>query len=273
MPWSTPTLREVRSLVRDAIHAIASRRRTPTCRTASCAFSPTARGRCVTSRCNMSIGWRCNCCPTRRRRSGSTVTEKSGWSMPTARPGESWRRWRTARSPFTGDRRDASCRSAHSVQSAPGAIAFETTDEIDPRFQRDADSRHGPGARSRHRRKPAGRHPSLDDANRSSASIRRPPWSRLDGGTDEETDEELRARVLRRIRQPPMGGDAYDYVAWALAVPGVTRAWCSPLEMGIGTVTVRFMMDDLRADNDGFPIADDIAVGRRLSRQRSARWR
>ena len=82
----------------------------------------------------------------------------------------------------------------------------------------------------------------------------------LDGGTDEETDEQLRDRVLRRIRQPPMGGDANDYVQWALAVPGVTRAWCSPLEMGMGTVTVRFMMDDLRADNGGFPTEDDCIM-------------
>ena len=80
----------------------------------------------------------------------------------------------------------------------------------------------------------------------------------LSGGTDDETDEALRDRVLRRIRQPPMGGAAYDYEAWALAVPGVTRAWCYPLEMGIGTVTVRFMMDDLRADNDGFPLQEDV---------------
>jgi uncharacterized phage protein gp47/JayE len=80
----------------------------------------------------------------------------------------------------------------------------------------------------------------------------------LSGGTDTETDEELRARVLRRIQQPPMGGAAYDYEAWALAVPGVTRAWAQS-EMGIGTVTLRFMMDDLRADNDGFPLPDDIA--------------
>jgi len=78
------------------------------------------------------------------------------------------------------------------------------------------------------------------------------------GGTDEETDDELRARILQRIRQPPMGGDADDFVNWALRVPGVTRAWCSPLEMGIGTVTVRFMMDDLRADNNGFPLPSDV---------------
>src|SRR6478736_4591283 len=80
----------------------------------------------------------------------------------------------------------------------------------------------------------------------------------MTGGADTETDDQLRARVLFRIQQPPMGGDANDYVAWALAVPGVTRAWCSPLEMGMGTVTVRFMMDELRASNGGFPLGEDI---------------
>jgi uncharacterized phage protein gp47/JayE len=86
----------------------------------------------------------------------------------------------------------------------------------------------------------------------------------LTGGTDQETDDELRLRVLDRIRQPPMGGDANDYVQWALSYPGVTRAWCSPLEMGMGTVSVRFMMDDLRATDDpmtnGFPFPDDVTA-------------
>lgn len=82
----------------------------------------------------------------------------------------------------------------------------------------------------------------------------------LEGGTDEETDDELRVRVLQRIRQPPMGGSADDYVKWMLDVPGVTRAWCSPLEMGIGTVSIRFMMDDLRAGDGGFPNSGDVAA-------------
>lgn len=81
----------------------------------------------------------------------------------------------------------------------------------------------------------------------------------IDGGMDAETDDELRARILFRIRQPPAGGDANDYVAWALAVSGVTRAWTST-EMGIGTVTVRFMMDDLRVGDGGFPNAGDIVT-------------
>jgi uncharacterized phage protein gp47/JayE len=90
----------------------------------------------------------------------------------------------------------------------------------------------------------------------------------LTGGTDTETDDELRARVLQRIRNPPMGGDLQDYVAWALAVPGVTRAWAQ-VEQGIGTVTVRFMMDDLRADNQGFPYSEDIvAVGAYIDKMR-----
>lgn len=80
----------------------------------------------------------------------------------------------------------------------------------------------------------------------------------MTGGTDTETDENLRIRVLQRIREPPQGGAAHDYVRWALAVPGCTRAWCTPLEMGIGTVTVRVLFDELRADNDGWPRAEDL---------------
>jgi uncharacterized phage protein gp47/JayE len=82
----------------------------------------------------------------------------------------------------------------------------------------------------------------------------------VDGGTDDENDDDLRIRVLERIRQPPMGGSQSDYVRWTKAVAGVTRAWCNPLEMGIGTVTVRFLMDELRASNDGWPNDQDIAT-------------
>lgn len=80
----------------------------------------------------------------------------------------------------------------------------------------------------------------------------------MTGGTDTENDDDLRTRVLQRIRQPPQGGAAHDYVRWALAVPGCTRAWCVPNEMGIGTVTVRVLFDVLRADNDGWPREEDL---------------
>lgn len=83
----------------------------------------------------------------------------------------------------------------------------------------------------------------------------------LDGGVDTETDDLLRERVLFRIQNPPMGGSASDYVRWATSIPGVTRAWALP-EMGPGTVTVRFMMDVLRAANRGIPNNEDVAMVR-----------
>lgn len=76
-------------------------------------------------------------------------------------------------------------------------------------------------------------------------------------GSDAEDDAALRARVLARIQQPPMGGAAHDYVAWALEVPGVTRAWCYPLELGVGTVVVRFVRDD---DANLIPDSGEVAT-------------
>jgi uncharacterized phage protein gp47/JayE len=91
----------------------------------------------------------------------------------------------------------------------------------------------------------------------------------MEGGADQESDDLLRARVLFRIQNPPMGGDAADYVAWTTAVAGVTRAWSYPNEMGVGTITVRFMMDDLRSSNNGYPLQQDIdAVAAYLDRKR-----
>jgi uncharacterized phage protein gp47/JayE len=90
----------------------------------------------------------------------------------------------------------------------------------------------------------------------------------MTGGVDVESDDELRERVLERIQQPPMGGAQYDYVAWAKQVPGVTRAWAAP-EQGPGTMTVRFLMDDLRAADDGWPTPDDIlAVAAYIDKKR-----
>lgn len=88
----------------------------------------------------------------------------------------------------------------------------------------------------------------------------------LAGGADAEADgrpgirEFYRGRILDRIRQPPQGGAGYDYEAWALQVPGVTRVWVTPREMGAGTVTVRFMMDVVRADRGGVPTSGDVAI-------------
>jgi len=75
----------------------------------------------------------------------------------------------------------------------------------------------------------------------------------LTGGTEIEEEEAQRARLNRRVQNPIHGGSLTDYVTWALEFPGVTRAWAYGNEMGAGTVTVRFMMDDTYAD--GIPLA------------------
>lgn len=65
----------------------------------------------------------------------------------------------------------------------------------------------------------------------------------IEGGLDVETDAQLLNRLLKRIRQPPHGGASSDYELWALEVPGVTRVWVYPLQMGAGTVTILFVCD------------------------------
>ena len=80
----------------------------------------------------------------------------------------------------------------------------------------------------------------------------------MTGGVDAETDDELRTRVLTALRNPPMGGSAADYVTWALEVPGVTRAWCYPLYLGLGTVGLSFVCDG----QDDSPLPDEEMVRR-----------
>jgi uncharacterized phage protein gp47/JayE len=78
----------------------------------------------------------------------------------------------------------------------------------------------------------------------------------LGGGADAESDAALRDRLMARMRQPPQGGAAADYIAWALEVAGVTRAWVYPLELGAGTVTVRFVRD---GDGSLIPDSGEVA--------------
>jgi uncharacterized phage protein gp47/JayE len=89
----------------------------------------------------------------------------------------------------------------------------------------------------------------------ASATVQAPG---LQGGLDEEIDDSLRARLLTRIRKPPQGGDADDYVAWTKAWSAeVTRVWVRPAWSGLGTVGVMFVMDG-RADI--IPTGADIAA-------------
>jgi uncharacterized phage protein gp47/JayE len=72
-------------------------------------------------------------------------------------------------------------------------------------------------------------------------------------GTDLETDDSLRSRLLAAFANPVQGGDLADYVQWASAVGGVTRAWVANSLAGTGTVTVYFMMDNVRSYQYGLP--------------------
>ncbi|UFH49932.1 baseplate J/gp47 family protein [Pseudomonas sp. KNUC1026] len=79
----------------------------------------------------------------------------------------------------------------------------------------------------------------------------------LTGGTDQESVESLRARVIRSYQVIPHGGDADDYVTWALECAGVTRAWTVRNYMGPGTVGVFFVRD---GDSAIVPDANEVAT-------------
>ena len=66
----------------------------------------------------------------------------------------------------------------------------------------------------------------------------------IQGGQAAETDHSLRRRLLARIQAPLHGGNQADYIAWAQAVAGVGRCWVYPAELGLGTVTLRFLKTD-----------------------------
>ncbi|MCX8962128.1 baseplate J/gp47 family protein [Erwinia psidii] len=74
------------------------------------------------------------------------------------------------------------------------------------------------------------------------------------GGTDQETDAALLARLLEAIRRPAAGGNKYDYRNWALAVDGVTGAYVWPLRRGLGTVDV------IIVSGDGLPSDETLAA-------------
>lgn len=81
--------------------------------------------------------------------------------------------------------------------------------------------------------------------------------SAIVGGADMEDDAALRTRMLQAFAAAPQGGAAADYIGWALAVPGVTRAWVAANGAGAGTVVVYVMLDDVRSAGDGFPVGTD----------------
>lgn len=70
-------------------------------------------------------------------------------------------------------------------------------------------------------------------------------YTEIANGTDKETDDSLRVRILERTQNPPRQGTKEDYIAWCKEVEGCGNAWCFPKEYGEGTVTMRVVDDDM----------------------------
>lgn len=66
----------------------------------------------------------------------------------------------------------------------------------------------------------------------------------LTAGTDDESMDGLYNRYLQRVQNPAHGGNAADYIGWAMEVPGVTRAWVYGGLDGVDTVQVYFLRDN-----------------------------
>lgn len=73
------------------------------------------------------------------------------------------------------------------------------------------------------------------------------------GGSDLESQDDLRTRMLAAYQDVSGTGSPSDFIKWALAVAGVTRAWCVRNFMGPGTVGVFTMFDQAEAAHGGFP--------------------
>lgn len=81
----------------------------------------------------------------------------------------------------------------------------------------------------------------------------------IKGGSDLESDNDLRKRVLQRIQNEATGGNDDDYEQWALDTPSldVTRAWVFGNFTGPGTVGIFFVLDN---QTPIFPNSANIAA-------------
>lgn len=70
--------------------------------------------------------------------------------------------------------------------------------------------------------------------------------SMITEGTDAEKIDEFRDRIINKMRNPPQGGSATDYVTWALEVDGIKKAFAK--RSTLGTVTV-YPLRDITGDN------------------------
>lgn len=77
----------------------------------------------------------------------------------------------------------------------------------------------------------------------------------LIGGTEDESDDSFRQRILFHKQNPPHGGTPAEYIEWAQTKAGVTRVFVKRATPQPGSVTIYFMMDGV---GTGIPTAGDI---------------
>lgn len=78
------------------------------------------------------------------------------------------------------------------------------------------------------------------------------------GGSDAESDEALRARVVGSYRTLPNGANAAYYEAKVMQLPGVRAVTVQPKKRGLGTVDICFSTEA------GIPGADELEAARAL---------
>lgn len=81
--------------------------------------------------------------------------------------------------------------------------------------------------------------------------------SAFTGGADIESVDDFRGRMLTAYQTGGKNGNARDYTDWALAVPGVTRAWVTPNGFGVGSVVLYVMFDKTNTAQQGFPVGNN----------------
>lgn len=79
----------------------------------------------------------------------------------------------------------------------------------------------------------------------------------LGGGVAQESDTDLRNRLLSRIQNPVAHFSVSDIENQAKLVPGVTRVFVQPITPAVGQVTVYFMRDN---DTDSIPDASEVVT-------------
>lgn len=78
----------------------------------------------------------------------------------------------------------------------------------------------------------------------------------IEGGTNQETTEELRGRTLERVQNPVAHFSVNDITEKAREVAGVTRVFVEEVTPAVGQVTIYFMRDN---DDDPVPSAPEVA--------------